>query len=47
MIFLYYYYLLTFKLLQTFMSFFILLDTKEDVLKNVGNQTVDGSHCLS
>ncbi len=24
------------------MSFFILLSTKEDILSNVGNQTVDG-----
>ncbi len=28
------------------MSFFILLNTKADILKNVGNQTVDDSHCL-
>ncbi len=26
------------------MSFFLLLNTKEDILKNVGNQIVDGSH---
>ncbi len=24
-----------------------MLNTKEDALKNVGNQTVDGSHCVS
>jgi len=24
--------------------FFLLLNTKEDILKNVGNQTVDGSN---
>ncbi len=28
------------------MSFCILLNTKADILKNVGNQTVDDSHCL-
>ncbi len=28
------------------MNFFQLLDTKEDILKNVGDQTVDGSHRL-
>ncbi len=27
-------------------SFFLLLNTKEDTLKNVGNQTVDSSHRL-
>ncbi len=26
------------------MSFFLLLNTKEDILKNVGKQTVVGSH---
>jgi len=36
--------LLTLKLFQTCMSFFLLLNTKEDILKNVGNQTVDSSH---
>jgi len=25
-------------------EFFLLLNTKEDILKNVGNQTVDGSN---
>ncbi len=25
------------------MNFFLLLNTKEDILKNVGNQSVDGS----
>ncbi len=29
---------------QTCSSFFLQLSTKEDVLKDVGNQTVDGSH---
>ncbi len=33
--------LLTLKLFQTCMSFFLLLNTKEDILKNVGNQIVD------
>jgi len=28
------------------MSFFLLLNTKEDILKNVGNKTVDCSHWL-
>ncbi len=28
------------------MSFFILLNTKDDILKNVGNQTVDDCHWL-
>jgi len=32
------------KLFQTCMCFFLLLNTKEDILKNVGNQTVDSSH---
>ncbi len=36
--------LLTLKLLR--MSLFLLLNTKEDILKNVGHQTVDGSHDL-
>jgi len=26
------------------MNFFLLLNTKEDILKNVGNQTVNGPH---
>ncbi len=38
--------LLTLTLFQTCMSIFILLRTKEDVLKNVCNQTGDGSHWL-
>ncbi len=25
---------------------FLLLNIKEDILKNAGNQTVDGPHCL-
>jgi len=28
------------------MSLFLLLNTKEDILKNVGNKKVDGSHLL-
>ena len=28
------------------MNFFLLLNTKEDILKNVSNQTVDGPHWL-
>ncbi len=32
--------------LQTWMSLFILLNTKDNILKNVGNQTVDGSQWL-
>ncbi len=31
-------YLATFKLFQTFMSFFLLLNSKEDIWKNVRNQ---------
>jgi len=38
--------LFTLKLFQTCMDFFLLLNTKEDTLKNMGNQTVDGPHCL-
>ncbi len=38
--------LLSSKLFQTCVTFFLLLSTKEDILKNVGNQTVDGSHWL-
>jgi len=33
---------LTFKWLQTFRNFFLLVNTKEYILRNVGNQTVDG-----
>ncbi len=36
----------TLKLFQTGMIFFQLLNTKADILKNVGNQTVDSSHWL-
>jgi len=36
--------LITVKLFQTCMNFFLLLNTKEDILNNVGNQTVDGPH---
>ncbi len=32
--------LLNLKLFQTCMSFFFLLNTNKDILKNVGNQTV-------
>ncbi len=40
------YNLFTIKLFQTCMSFFLLLNTKYYILKNVGKQTVAGSHCL-
>jgi len=30
--------------LTLYKSFFLLFNTKEDILKNVGNQKVDGSH---
>ncbi len=30
--------------LQTCMSFFLVLNTNQDILKNVGKLTVDGSH---
>jgi len=33
-----------FLLYQTCMSLFLLLNTKEDTLKNVSDQTVDGTH---
>ncbi len=33
--------LITLRLFQTCMSLFLLLSTKEDILKNAGNQTVD------
>ncbi len=33
-------------LYQTCESLFILLNTKDDILKNVGCQIVDGSHSL-
>ncbi len=35
--------LLTLKLFHTWVSLFLLLNTKEDILKNVGNQAA-GSH---
>ncbi len=38
--------LLILKLFQTCMSLFLMLSTKVDILKNAGNQTVDGSHWL-
>ncbi len=31
---------------QTWMCYFLQLNTKENILKNVGNQTVAGSHWL-
>ncbi len=34
-------------LFQTCMSFILLFNTKEDILKNAGYQTVDSSHWLS
>jgi len=34
------------RFFQTCMSFFLLLNTNEDILKNVGKWTVDGLHCL-
>ncbi len=36
----------TYKLFQTCVSTFLLLNTKEDIYKNVGNQIVAGSHWL-
>ncbi len=39
-------YLLILKFFQTCMSFFLLLNTNEDIFKKVGNQTVDDSHWL-
>jgi len=41
--FLNYHNFLTLKLLETCMSFFLLLNKKEDHLKNMGNQTVNGT----
>ncbi len=38
--------LFTLHLFQTCMIFFLLFNTKEDILKNVGDQTVDGSPWL-
>jgi len=35
------YHLLTLKLFQTCMNFFLLLNSLEDILKNVGNQRFD------
>jgi len=34
------------ELFKTCKSFFLLLNTKEDVLKNVSNQTLQGPHWL-
>ncbi len=31
---------------QPTLRFFLLLDTNEDILKNVGNQTAEGSHSI-
>ncbi len=39
-------YTLTLMSFQICMSFFLLLNTKQDILKNVGNQTFAGSHWL-
>ncbi len=39
--------LLTLMLLQTCMSFFLVLNIKEDILKNAGNQIVNGPHSLA
>ncbi len=36
--------LLTLKLIQTYINLFQMVNTKEDILKNVCNQTVDSSH---
>ncbi len=32
--------------IQTCMRFFLLLNIEENYLKNAGNQTVNGFHCL-
>ncbi len=38
----------SFTLFQTGMNFFLILNnTREDILENMFNQTVDGSHWLS
>jgi len=42
-----FFYFLTFILFQTCMDFFLLFNTKDDILKNAANQTVDGPHWLS
>lgn len=39
-------YLLILGLFQTCMSFFLLLSTEDDILKNIIN-LIDGSYCLS
>jgi len=39
-----FYHLLTLKLFQTCMNFFLLLKTKEDILMKVRNKTVVGPH---
>ncbi len=36
--------LLSLVLIQTRMNVVLLLNTKEDILKNVGNQIIDSSH---
>ncbi len=36
--------LLTVMLYQTCINFILVLNTKEDILKNVGNQTFAGPH---
>ncbi len=38
--------LLTHKLFQTCMSFFPLLSIREDIVKNMDNQTIAGPHWL-
>ncbi len=37
-------YLVTHMLSQTCFNFFLVPNTKEDILKNLGNQTVAGPH---
>ncbi len=39
-------YLLTHMLSQTCINFFLVLNTKYDISKNVGNQTVAGPHLI-
>jgi len=40
----FYHYLLTLMVFQTCIHYFLVLNTKEDILKNVGNQTFAVSH---
>ncbi len=37
---------ITFMSFQTCMSLFPMLNIKEDIFKNAGNQTIDGPHWL-